>query len=471
MDSLLKFFKKKNIQQLLGFLVSLLLLWIIAYPLVSESSTIKPQANTHQANTDTNSGNTATQTSTVVKNKIVEFAVNTSDKALKVYHTMDAKGIPVGEITKNQYLLALHKLDNGWIQVQYDDQVAYIEDKDILLTTMMKGYASGGLKLRETQDENSKVLLTIPNGELFYLIEELNDKVLKVRYFDKEGYVDSDSTNYAIELIQEILNKQAGLPTTIDSNKMFVTKLKETPIYSASNVTSELIGTVDKGTQFVYEDREGDFYKVSVGNGKYGYIPYWLVTTNFAGIETDETIPQGIKNATIVIHPGHGGEDPGAVVNFSEKHEADHTLTTALLVKKELEAMGAKVILTRTSDTSVSLAERAEISNKNNANAFISIHFDSSEDDSASGTTAYYYSDKSESLSQTVNKYLSRNLPLKNQGSRFQNFMVLRDNARPSILLELGYLNNQGDNKVISSEEYQQNIAKSIANALKEYFQ
>jgi len=451
MDSLLKFFKKKNIQQLLGFLVSLLLLWIIAYPLVSESSTIKPQANTHQANTDTNSGNTATQTSTVVKNKIVEFAVNTSDKALKVYHTMNAKGIPVGEITKNQYLLALHKLDNGWIQVQYDDQVAYIEDKDVLLTTMMKGYASGGLKLRETQDENSKVLLTIPNGELFYLIEELNDKVLKVRYFDKEGYVDSDSTNYAIELIQEILNKQA--------------------IYSASNVTSELIGTVDKGTQFVYEDREGDFYKVSVGNGKYGYIPYWLVTTNFAGIETDETIPQGIKNATIVIDPGHGGEDPGAVVSFSEKHEADHTLTTALLVKKELEAMGAKVILTRTSDTSVSLAERAEISNKNNANAFISIHFDSSEDDSASGTTAYYYSDKSESLSQTVNKYLSRNLPLKNQGSRFQNFMVLRDNARPSILLELGYLNNQGDNKVISSEEYQQNIAKSIANALKEYFQ
>lgn len=471
MDSLLKFFKKKNIQQLLGFLVSLLLLWIIAYPLVSESSTIKPQANTHQANSDTNSGNTATQTSTVVKNKIVEFAVNTSDKALKVYHTMDAKGIPVGEITKNQYLLALHKLDNGWIQVQYDDQVAYIEDKDILLTTMMKGYASGGLKLRETQDENSKVLLTIPNGELFYLIEEVNDKNLKVRYLDKEGYVDSDSTNYAIDLIQETLNKQAGLPTTIDSNKMFVTKLKETPIYSASNVTSELIGTVDKGTQFAYEDRDGDFYKIPIGNGKFGYIPYWLVTTNFSAIETDETIPQGIKNAIIVIDPGHGGDDPGAVVNFSDKHEADHTLTTALLVKKELEAMGAKVFLTRTNDSSVSLSERADISNKNNADAFISIHFDSAEDSSLSGTTTYYFSEKSENLSQAVNKYLARNLPLKNQGSRFQNFMVLRDNARPSILLELGYLNNQGDNKVISSEEYQQNIAKSIANALKEYFQ
>ena len=471
MDSVLKFFKKKNIQQLLGFLVSLLLLWIIAYPLVSESSTVKPQANTQQNQSDSNGSNTATQTSTMVKNKIVEFAVNTSDKPIKVYHTMDAKGIPVGEFSKNQYLLVLHKLDNGWVQVQYGDQVAYVEDKDILITTMMKGYASDGLKLRETQDANSKVLLTIPNGELFYLIEELNDKVLKVRYFDKEGYVDSDSTNYAIELIQEVLNKQAGLPITVDSNKMFISKLKETPIYSEAKISTETIGTIDKGTQFVYEDREGDFYKVPIGNGKYGYIPYWLVTTNFSAVETDETIPQGIKNATIVIDPGHGGEDPGAVVDFSEAHEAEHTLSTALILKKELEKLGAKVIMTRTNNSTVSLADRANISNSNNADAFISIHFDSAEDSSLSGTTTYFYSEKSENLSQTVNKYLARNLPLKNQGSRFQNFMVLRDNARPSILLELGYLNNQGDNKVISSEEYQQNIAKSIANALKEYFQ
>ncbi len=80
---------------------------------------------------------------------------------------------------------------------------------------MMKGYASGGLKLRNTRWK-LKVLLTTPNAKLFLISLELNDKVLKVRYFDKEGYVDSDSTNYAIELIQEI-NKQAGLPTTIDS--------------------------------------------------------------------------------------------------------------------------------------------------------------------------------------------------------------------------------------------------------------
>lgn len=472
MDSLLHLFKKKNTQQFIAFIFILLTLWLIAYPLVSEKTASTNENNSRQTVVENSNTNSTTQTTSRVKNKIVQFAVNTGSSNVQVYQKMDSKSIPIGEISQGQYLLSLHKLDNGWIQVQYNEQFGYVEENDtILLTTLMKGYANGGLKIYQTAEKNTKEIGTIPDGEIFYLLEDVSDKTLKIRYKETEGYVDSDSSNYTIELIQEILNKQAGLPTTIDSNKMFVTKLKETPIYSQSSITSDLIGTVDKGTQFVYEDREGDFYKVSVGNGKYGYIPYWLVTANFAGIETDDALPQGIKNATIVIDPGHGGDDPGAVVNFSEKHEADHTLSTAFLVKKELEALGAKVILTRTDDSSVSLADRAEISNKNNANAFISIHFDSAEVDSASGTTTYYYSDKSENLSQTINKYLSRNLPLKNQGSRFQNFMVLRDNARPSILLELGYLNNQGDNKVISSQEYQENIAKSIANALKEYFQ
>ena len=471
MDFLLNLFKKKNTQQLLGFLVSLFVLWMIASPLVSEGSTSRAQNKMEQTNSS-QADNTATDQSTsTVHNKIVEFAVNTSDTPIKVYHTTDEKGIPIGEISNNQYLILLKKLDNSWLQVQFNDQVAYIQEKDTLVTHLMKGNTPGGLKLYEEENTNSKVLTTIPKTDLFYLIGEMNDKMIKVRYQDKEGYVDAETVNYAIDTIQEILNKQAGLPVTIDSNKMFVTKLKETPIYAQGNSSSEIVGTVNQGTQFTYEDREGNFYKVSIGNGKFGYVPYWLVVTNFAGIETDDTIPQGIKNATIVIDPGHGGDDPGAVVNFSDKHEADYTLKTALLVKQELEALGAKVILTRSTDTSVSLADRAAISNQNNANVFISIHFDSAEDASSSGTTAYYFSDKSENLSQTVNKYLSRNLPLKNQGSRFQNFMVLRDNARPSILLELGYLNNQSDNKVIDSQEYQENIAQSIANALKEYFQ
>ena len=183
------------------------------------------------------------------------------------------------------------------------------------------------------------------------------------------------------------------------------------------------------------------------------------------------SVSGGLSGKVITIDPGHGGDDPGAVVTFSEKHEADHTLTTALLLKKELENLGATVILTRESDKSVSLENRAQLSNREKANAFISLHFDSGPNSNASGTTGYYFASTSENLGQTVNKYIARNLTLKSQGTKFQNFLVLRENKQPSILLELGYLNNPDDNKLIESTEYQENIAKSIASALKEYFQ
>ena len=111
------------------------------------------------------------------------------------------------------------------------------------------------------------------------------------------------------------------------------------------------------------------------------------------------------------------------------------------------------------------------MSNREKANAFISLHFDSGPNSNASGTTGYYFTSTSENLAQTVNKYIARNLTLKSQGTKFQNFLVLRENKQPSILLELGYLNNPDDNKLIESTEYQENIAKSIASALKEYFQ
>ena len=271
--------------------------------------------------------------------------------------------------------------------------------------------------------------------------------------------------------MNELYKLQAGLPQTLDAKKMISTKLKETPLYETADTFSKRISTVNAGTIFNYEDRENDFYKVTIGNGKKAYIPYWLVNANFATIESDSQLPQGIEHAKIVIDPGHGGDDPGAVVTFSEKHEADHTLTTALLLKKELENLGATVILTRESDKSVSLENRAQLSNREKANAFISLHFDSGPNSNASGTTGYYFTSTSENLAQTVNKYIARNLTLKSQGTKFQNFLVLRENKQPSILLELGYLNNPDDNKLIESTEYQENIAKSIASALKEYFQ
>ena len=471
MENVKKIMRNKNVQYFMSFSAFLLAFSFSIIPLIdSNPSPFSTRNETtvvanHQEE-DENENNEKLD-----KSQVAQVAAVESDTSVKLYQEPNSQQFPIAEVKKGEYVLVLHKVNDEWIQVQFHQQVAWMPTKDVLLTHLMIGHSSGPVSLYKEASSSSQVVTTIPFGQAFYLLNDQQSNFSKVSYNGQEGYVDNNQLNYAVDHMNELYKLQAVLPQTLDAKKMISTKLKETPLYESADSFSKRVSTVNAGTIFNYEDRENDFYKVSIGNGKKAYVPYWLVNANFAAVETDSQIPQGIEHAKIVIDPGHGGDDPGAVVTFSEKHEADHTLTTALLLKKELENLGATVILTRESDKSVSLENRAQLSNREQANAFISLHFDSGPNANASGTTGYYFASTSENLAQTVNKYISRNLTLKSQGTKFQNFLVLRENKQPSILLELGYLNNPDDNKLIESTEYQENIAKSIVSALKEYFQ
>ena len=471
MENVNSIIRNKNVQYFITFSAFLLAFGFSIIPILDANpSPISSQLQSTVASNDTHEDE-AQNNEKLDKSLVAQVAAVESDTSVKLYQEPNTQQFPIAEVKKGEFVLVLKKVNNEWFQVQFHQQVAWMPTKDVLLTHLMIGHSSGAVSLYKEANNQSQVVTSIPYGQLFYLLDDQQSNFSKVSYNGQEGYVDNNQLNYAVDHMNELYKLQAGLPQTLDAKKMISTKLKETPLYESSDTFSKRVSTVNAGTIFNYEDRENDFYKVTIGNGKKGYIPYWLVNANFATIESDSQLPQGIEHAKIVIDPGHGGDDPGAVVTFSEKHEADHTLTTALLLKKELEDLGATVILTRDSDKSVSLENRAQLSNREQANAFISLHFDSGPNPNASGTTGYYFAATSENLAQTVNKYIARNLPVKSQGTKFQNFLVLRENKQPSILLELGYLNNVEDNKLIESSEYQENIAKSIASALKEYFQ
>ena len=471
MENVNSIIRNKNVQYFITFSAFLLAFGFSIIPILDANpSPISSQLQSTVASNDTHEDE-AQNNEKLDKSLVAQVAAVESDTSVKLYQEPNTQQFPIAEVKKGEFVLVLKKVNNEWFQVQFHQQVAWMPTKDVLLTHLMIGHSSGAVSLYKEANNQSQVVTSIPYGQLFYLLDDQQSNFSKVSYNGQEGFVDNNQLNYAVDHMNELYKLQAGLPQTLDAKKMISTKLKETPLYETADTFSKRISTVNAGTIFNYEDRENDFYKVTIGNGKKAYIPYWLVNANFATIESDSQLPQGIEHAKIVIDPGHGGDDPGAVVTFSEKHEADHTLTTALLLKKELENLGATVILTRESDKSVSLENRAQLSNREKANAFISLHFDSGPNSNASGTTGYYFTSTSENLAQTVNKYIARNLTLKSQGTKFQNFLVLRENKQPSILLELGYLNNPDDNKLIESTEYQENIAKSIASALKEYFQ
>ncbi len=205
---------------------------------------------------------------------------------------------------------------------------------------------------------------------------------------------------------------------------------------------------------------------------------------------------------TIVVDPGHGGKDPGAI-SAGGLMEKTINLTVSKYLKGELEKMGFKVILTRNRDVFLSLAERTNIAKQCNADLFISIHANANHSRKVSGIEVYYLDplrlmamDRSVRLAKSEN-FQGRNMSFevktilwdlsitKNYGFSvevsdilyltFKNlgfnvkpprkapFYVLRFAYVPSVLFEMGYLSNYYEEKVLRKKHYQKRIARTIA--------
>src|SRR5699024_12481757 len=106
------------------------------------------------------------------------------------------------------------------------------------------------------------------------------------------------------------------------------------------------------------------------------------------------------------------------------------------------------------------------------ADAFISIHYDAvATPNSMNSTTTYYYSYSDQGLAEAVNSSLASNSPLSNHGIRVGDYYVLRNNSRPSLVLELGYMNSGTDLEYIFTDQYQDQVADAIYQGLITYFE
>lgn len=226
---------------------------------------------------------------------------------------------------------------------------------------------------------------------------------------------------------------------------------------------------------------------------------------------TGLTCPTSIRK--IVIDPGHGGKDPGAIGRTGLR-EKDVTLDIAKRLRIVLEAAGFQASLTRDYDRFISLEERAEFANRRSADIFISVHANANRARSLSGFEVYYVSDKiddsrralvsaenaslssenavfgnqaislkatvwdiiynqnrSESieLGRRVCSSASQNMNAHILGVKGAPFYVLKWTRMPSLLVEVGFLSNSGEEKLMRNGFYRQQIAESIANGLRSY--
>lgn len=188
----------------------------------------------------------------------------------------------------------------------------------------------------------------------------------------------------------------------------------------------------------------------------------------------------GLKGKKITLDAGHGGSDPGAI-GASGTREKDVTLKITKKVQELLKKKGAKVSMTRTGDKDVygpnasdvqELQARVDVAEDNDADAFISIHINSSTNKKVGGFSSYYYPKTSNDarLAQAVQDRLVKNFGLDDLGIRKANFYVNKRCSMPSTLLELAFISNPKEEKLMKSNWYINKLAKSIADGIEDYF-
>lgn len=191
----------------------------------------------------------------------------------------------------------------------------------------------------------------------------------------------------------------------------------------------------------------------------------------------------GLAGHSITIDAGHGGNDSGAIgpTGVTEKSV---TLRVALALQKLLTSEGATVYMTRTTDTEVSpkgaaasdieeLQARCDVANRHNSDIFISIHMDSFTNGAAKGTTGYYYalgSKKSRDLADKVRAGVIDQIGTPSRGTQSCNFYVVKHTDMPATLVEVAFISNPTEEKLMNSEDGVQKAAQGIADGIADFF-
>jgi len=187
-----------------------------------------------------------------------------------------------------------------------------------------------------------------------------------------------------------------------------------------------------------------------------------------------------LSDVTVVLDPGHGGRQPGAL-GPSGLMEKEVNLDIGRRTEKLLSQAGARVIMTRTDDSSLipvasrddlrrELRMRADVANRTNADLFVAIHCNSSGSRMRrTGSETYYCTPRSLGLAKVMQQVLVEELKLRDGGIHTRNFVVVSEAPMPAVLVEIAYLNDPTEEALLGSPEFRQRAAQAIANGVSRY--
>ena len=181
--------------------------------------------------------------------------------------------------------------------------------------------------------------------------------------------------------------------------------------------------------------------------------------------------PQSLRGTTIVVDPGHGGRDPGAL-GRGPVPEKTINLNMGRLLADKLRQRGANVVMTRSTDRFIELDDRAALADRTRADLFVSLHADSARRESATGMSVYIRRNAtaaSRGVAQHIASALAR-AGLDALGVKTAGYRVLVAHSRPAVLIECGYVSNRAEASRLANNGYEDRLTEAIAEGIVAYF-
>lgn len=300
----------------------------------------------------------------------------------------------------------------------------------------------------------------VHEGEQYKIIDE-EENWVKIEFAGMEGWVIKDY----ITIQEDETQESSASENALERPQQSTVTIQQDGIHLRGGASTkfDIIGFAEKGQTFDVVSETENWLEIQNGE-----ISGFVLKNNV--INNNEENTNLFKNKTIVIDPGHGGRDVGAI-GINGSYEKDYTYLTAQVLEKELTFLGADVFLTRKEDEFVPLESRTALANALDTDAFISIHYNSfPEVPSVAGIETFYYHDQYETLANFVQEEIIKETDEVDRGVAYKDLFVTRQTFKPGILLELGFISNPESEELLKQTEYQKKIATGIVNGLQKYF-
>ena len=170
---------------------------------------------------------------------------------------------------------------------------------------------------------------------------------------------------------------------------------------------------------------------------------------------------------TVVIDAGHGGHDLGG--HYGKVYEKHLALDTAMRLENYLKASGYRTVMTRRSDTFISLGRRAQIGNSYRDSIFVSIHYNYTWKRNARGLETYYSNSRSKPLADYIHTGMHSRVRAADRGVKYARYYVIRNARNPAVLVEAGFVSNYSDRTIMKKGSYRDKIARGIAEGIARY--